>query len=147
MKHLINSLPISLFIGLAGFIAGKTVDEGTLPQDPEHLAIYLSVAIMGLLAWVVQRVVEQQNRTAEILENHLGEIGNSLTSLNEQMRPTIVVGNTLEKYMATTSVILAGIQKSIDDHDTAEREFWTWIVHQPVKQAKPKPRFLDRDEG
>ncbi len=103
----------------AALIAGIAVERSRLPHDIQELAIYLSVAIMGMLVWFIQRIVEQQTNIAVILDNHL-------STLHEQQ----------QELLGT----MKDVKISLHEHDAWEREQLN--VRLRVLEKKSKKRKI-----
>ncbi len=96
LRRYVGPVAAALIAGIA-----LTSSGGQLPRNIEELAIYLSVAIMGLLVWFIQRIVDQQTRITTVLDNHL-------STLHEQQ--VAILG------------ILTDVKAGIHEHDAWERE-------------------------
>ena len=64
-----------------------------IPTNIEGLAIYLAVGVLGLLTWVIKRVLADQSSLTGTIHNHLkedqkalGEISTHMAASNEVQR-------------------------------------------------------------
>jgi len=87
-------------VSVAGAIIYMLIHLGP-PENTEDLAIYLSIAAMGLVAWLIQNMAQRladvlggdrgdllqtQERITSVLDNHLAAISNHMASSNEILR-------------------------------------------------------------
>lgn len=99
----------------------------TPPQTVESLAIYLSVAILGLLVWVVRTVIghnqteilRTQERIAQVLDNHLGAISAHMAASSEilrQVQDTVAAARDTDVQLVKHLTVIATAVAQIQAH-------------------------------
>lgn len=116
----------TLLIAATATLAGA-VALAPLPQTIESLAIYLSAAILGLLAWVVRTVIghnqteilRTQERIAQVLDNHLGAISAHMAASSEilrQVQDTVAAARDTDVQLVKHLTVIATAVAQIQAH-------------------------------